>query len=101
MAERLNRYVCRACGGSVVTVDRAEGVTPFYLDCYATEGCGGPMMSSFYRVDGTPLPVLEFYSPDKAERKRLDVPTREHVRLGGLLVRRIPVARLADGEGGR
>lgn len=92
-AERLNRYVCRACGGSVVTVDRVEGVTPFYLDCYATKGCNGPMMSSFYRVEGDPTPTFEWYRPGKAERKGLDPATREHVKLGGLLIRPIAAGR--------
>jgi hypothetical protein len=84
----LNRYTCRECGGSIVTVDREAGTTPMLIDC-KTPGCTGRMGSSFYRVDQHSVPTWEWYRPGKAELKRLSDVEREHVKMGGLLLRKI------------
>jgi len=44
-----NMYTCDECKGTIVTIDREQGVTPFALACRATEGCRGTMTSAFYR----------------------------------------------------
>src|SRR5687768_10420783 len=47
---KKNIYVCDACKGHIVTVDRDHGVTPFMITCHATLFCKGMMKSSMYRV---------------------------------------------------
>lgn len=50
---RRNCYGCPVCRGSIITVDEAEGVTPFMVKCRLRRGCCGMMQSWFYR--GVPL----------------------------------------------
>ncbi len=87
----INQYTCDECRGTIVTVDRDEGVTPFMLGCRAKPGCTGLMRSSFYSLPTIPRPSWEWYKPQfEEELKKLDHQTREHVKLGGLLLRQIP-----------
>ena len=81
---RLNRYTCQSCRGSIVTVDRDEGTTPFMLLCRATKGCHGHMYSSFYRVDGAPAPQYEWRKATPAEYSASDPAMRQHFDMGGL-----------------
>lgn len=64
---KLNQYTCQKCGKRIVTIDRDDGVTPFMLECRATEGCSGPMYSSFYTVQGSPVPGFEWRNPTEEE----------------------------------
>ena len=82
LRRRLNQYTCDTCGGTITTVDLHEGVTPMFLNCRATEGCAGRMVSRIYRVEGEPEPQFEWYKPDKPKKS-----DREYVELGGLLIR--------------
>lgn len=101
---RENVYTCRKCGRQLVTRDRDEGVTPFMMRCdpdRTPDGCGAEMFSAGYG-SGRALPphappTHEWYKPTPAE---LDaecdaVPggtaswLRDHVRRGGLLIRRL------------
>lgn len=88
-----NGYRCQSCGYLLVTINRAEGVTPFSMGCRnpsMIDGCPGPMCSTVYRLPpGAPAPTWEWYSPSKGQRKRLDDWSRDHVERGGLLLRRI------------
>lgn len=84
---KLNIYVCQACNGHIVTLDVDEGTTPFMIPCKATLGCKGVMRSSMYRVfDQTMAEGWQWYKPTNAEA--VAPPYREHVRMGGLLLRR-------------
>lgn len=84
---RINVYTCDTCGGQIVTVDRDEGVTPFMLTCrFIPEYCDGSMVSALYRVDQLLKPTHEWYKPDKPPQ---DPAMRQHVEMGGLLIRRI------------
>lgn len=86
----LNIYTCRLCGGHIVTIDKDEGSTPFQLACRATEGCNGPMQSSMYRVfDQGMRPSHEWYKPDQHECEHLSDGERQHVGMGGLLLREL------------
>jgi hypothetical protein len=72
-----------------VTVDVVEGVTPFMIQCQATEDCKGIMQSSRYRVfDQSMRPDLEWYRPTKEELMQHNANTREHVAKGGLIYRK-------------
>lgn len=82
---RINQYTCQTCGGEIVTIDRHEGVTPAMLACRATPGCEGSMWSHRYQVDKTLTPGWEWYMPEKLPKGVM----REHVQMGGLLLRRI------------
>ena len=108
MAETLkgreNVYTCQACGGTVVTVDRDTGTTPFMISHseVAGSGCNGPMYSAFYPKGPRPphigAPTHEWYAPTKAELKAECAShdrytrdaIRQHVEMGGLLLRPIP-----------
>lgn len=85
---RINQYTCTTCGGAITTIDRDAGTTPMFLNCRATEGCGGRMQSHMYRVDPTLEPEWEWYKPTNP--KGAD---REYVKMGGLLIRRIEVVK--------
>jgi hypothetical protein len=84
----INTYYCQTCKGSIVTIDRDEGVTPFMLSCLATEGCDGVMRSAMYAFQPGAKPMWEWYKP--ASTKGFDQWTREHVEKGGLVLQRIP-----------
>lgn len=85
---RLNKYTCRKCRGSITTIDRDKGVTPFMLECRATPECGGNMYSHGYRgIAEKEKPTHEWYMP--SDLSGLDEWTREHVENGGLLIRGI------------
>ena len=87
MSGRLNIYTCDKCHGHIVTRDVDEGTTPFMIDCLSTEGCGGRMVSSMYRVfDQSMRPDYEWYKPSSPDD--VDPRVREHVRMGGLLRRK-------------
>lgn len=86
---KKNIYTCEVCFGHVVTVDADEGVTPFMIQCQATEGCKGIMHSSMYRVfDQSMRPDLVWFKPSKEDLIKLDANTREHVAKGGLIYRK-------------
>lgn len=96
--QRLNKYACDKCGGSVITIDREMGVTPMFIACRAPrdEGlaCMGMMASSMYRgVSGEPS--FEWRAPTIEERAGLDTYTLEqHVDRGGLLIYPIPQVKM-------
>jgi hypothetical protein len=90
---RKNQYVCTACGGSIITVDRDEGTTPFMTDCKTTGGCPGHMQSEFYSptVQGRE-PTHEWYRATEQEiaTKKNPAACLQHHKMGGLFLREIP-----------
>ena len=91
---KKNIYVCQKCSEHIVTVDRDNGVTPFMIRCEATSGCDGFMKSSMYRVFDQEMKAShEWYLPTAAEIAGLSDWEREHVRNGGLLLRKADVTR--------
>ena len=114
MSDKRNVYECQKCGGKVVTVDVHEGVTPFMISCHAggepdLERCGGMMHSHFYRDLSAykTEPSWEWFSPTTAELDdyvlgidpRTVHGTVEHVRKGGLLMRRTPTPTTEADDG--
>ena len=96
--ERLNKYTCDKCGGSVITIDREAGVTPMFIACCAPSderlACMGRMASSMYRGVGGE-PSFEWRKPNADEYSALDRSTREdHVDRGGLLIYPIPQVKI-------
>lgn len=90
-AGRINAYVCdggslgaQHCGHFVITIDREPGVTPFMTKC---ENCGQWAYSKGYRVQEGLVPSHEWYRPD--DLAQVDEGSRDHVKNGGLLLRRI------------
>lgn len=84
----VNAYQCTRCRAFLVTVHRHRGTTPMYVNCLATPGCTGQAMSTFYSA--TELePTAEWYAPEAGEIRKLNYRMREHVELGGLLIREI------------
>lgn len=109
-AGEKNAYYCGTCRGYIVTVNLDDGTTPFMLACRvagepsdALNLCDGRMKSMFYPAAPWPErdgfgtliptePTHEWYAPKGAELKRIrrsDPQTAEHVRRGGLLLRRV------------
>lgn len=82
---KINQYTCQHCGGKITTIDRDDGVTPFFLSCRVTQGCRGSMNSSMYQVSQDIKPTHEWYKPTGKVKKIF----REHVAMGGLLIRKV------------
>jgi hypothetical protein len=100
-----NVYWCGECRGYMVVIHRDDGVTPMFLACRAKgeptdpeNDCKGRSHSLMYPDQpwperdgyGTPIPTeptYEWYAPDEREQRTLDPATREHVEMGGLLLR--------------
>ena len=86
---KLNIYRC-GNGHSTVTVDVAEGTTPFMIGCMVP-GCMADAQSGFYPKFPPPMvapvPTHEWYAPSKKETKRLRPGEKQHVEMGGLLLR--------------
>ena len=99
MSGRLNVYNCDMCNKYIVTVDRAEGVTPFHIACRATPKCKGLMHSAMYRVFpwlravGHLQPAFEWYKPSEAEARKFSKATQQHISQGGLMLREIVTAQ--------
>ncbi len=91
MIGKINQYTCGVCGCTITTIDRDEGTTPFMLICIAGRNCAGKMKSHMYLVDQTLKPNFEWYKPNLASLKNRKRHLREHVALGGLLIRPIEV----------
>ncbi len=83
--KRINQYTCRTCGESIVTLAKDYGTTPMMLNCRATVGCDGMMQSMMHMVNQSLKPDFEWYKP---KNKVKDRAMREHVAMGGLMIRR-------------
>lgn len=88
----VNRYTCTICGSTIWTILAAHGTTPAMMGC-RKERCKGMMASAFYADQPGPEDAIEYewYRPARDERRRLSRAMKEHVSLGGLLIRkRVP-----------
>lgn len=87
---KKNIYECPK-GHQTVTVDVDDGVTPMMLRCRQKadekHNCTEMARSSFYSVDQLLTAEYEWYKP--ASLKGLNSAEREHVKRGGLLLRKI------------
>lgn len=81
---KINVYKCQS-GHETVTIDKDEGTTPFMIAC---KTCSELSRSSFYQVPQTLTPVYEWYKPES--ESKLSPGEAQHVRMGGLLLRKIP-----------
>lgn len=94
-----NAYICNLLH-STVTVHKDAGTTPMFLSCLT---CGKRAVSRMGQVDDSLIPTHEWYKPTdedciaEAERISQEKETykytlhaiREHVAMGGLLLRKI------------
>lgn len=95
---RKNLYVCiERCGWRAITIDMAEGVTPALIPCEnprCTPRTDSVMRTSyagsrFYQVpEDVGEPTHEWYAPSAAARRGLSPAELDHVRAGGLLLRK-------------
>jgi hypothetical protein len=88
---KKNVYVCPK-GHKTVTVDKDYGTTPFMMRCRQRDddgkhNCTEMSKSSFYQVDQALEPEYEWYKP--SELNGLNSAEREHVKMGGLMLRKI------------
>jgi hypothetical protein len=88
----INAYEC-FFGHQTITKDLDEGVTPFIIGC-GHSGCGGEARSYMYPDWAQDMtPTYEWYRPSDPELKKLHQWDREHVRKGGLILRRIDTGK--------
>lgn len=85
--DKVNVYTCRD-GHQTITVDIDQGTTPFMLSC-RTPNCGKLARSCMYQCDQDLKPEYEWYKP--TDIKKVEKVSREHVRMGGLLIRKIKI----------
>lgn len=91
-----NAYRCARCQKWIFVVHVDKGVTPMFLNCRATDGCGGRSASAGYPgLRGNPMPESmrekiqwEWYRPELEEFNELEPEMKEHVQRGGLVLRR-------------
>lgn len=99
-----NSYRCEKCQGTIVTVNLADGVTPFMVKCRAhwpDTSCDGMAQSGFYRIDQSTPPGWGWHRPGEAELSNLAEDVREHVQRGGLLLRKLDGAERETYGGSR
>lgn len=90
----INAWECDICGNYTVCINIHTGVTPMFLGCRRVWGCHG-MARSFGYPEELPPKVItdllawEWYRPSQTEYDKLDLPNRNHVDSGGLLLRKI------------
>lgn len=86
-----NAYICAECRAAMVTVDRAEGLTPAVLRCRMTRHCQGVAISLRYNQETVrqigKQPEWEWYQPQVLAG--LSPEQKRHVEAGGLFLRRI------------
>lgn len=85
----INNYLCDGCGDKIITKNVNVGTTPATLDCQISDGCDGIMGSSWYQVSQEQTPTHEWYRPGILKIANLGHALREHVKKGGLLLRKI------------
>jgi hypothetical protein len=99
--QRVNSYVCEACGEVVVTIDKHPGATPAFVShgMFGAE-CEGSTTSTWYRVrqEYAIYATHEWYRPSRTQLRLEDGPMRDHVERGGLMLRRIPKDSLTREE---
>lgn len=88
---RINAYHCDDCGGYTVTRDRDPGVTPMFLGCRATDGCGGRAVSMGYPNGPKPDHIgpvrWEWYRPQPGDPLLEDPEMADYCARGGLALR--------------
>lgn len=85
---KKNAYTCTVCKGRIVTEDVVEGVTPFMLACKVTALCQGSMQSHFYDIDQGEVATFEWYRPSLRSAAKQGQAMYEHVKRGGLDIRK-------------
>lgn len=88
MVGRVNVYLCETCRFATVTIHKDTGTTPFMISC-TKPGCGQSAFSTFYGAVTTLAPTHEWYVPDVEETATLKPEVKQHVAMGGLLLRPI------------
>ena len=89
-SNKINAYICEKCRQATVTVNACDGTTPFMIQCRANNiGCGSMAQSSMYQNSQDLLPKWEWYRPGADALSKMDSDTQEHVRRGGLILRKL------------
>lgn len=89
MDNKINTYTCEH-GHVTVTIDRDKGVTPMLLMCRQKLGshrCTSMARSAWYRCSQDLTPEYEWFKPKTL--KGLSPQMREHIKRGGLELRKI------------
>ena len=84
---KKNLYICQKCDNHLVTIDMADGVTPFLTQC-PVPGCTGMAQSKCYKnFDAIYIgePTVRWIRPTNEQTKRLPPDLRDHVKKGGLI----------------
>lgn len=99
LKEKINVYLCRKCLAPTITIERVKGTTPMFLGCKAIIGndsCSGIAVSQMYptgdlrkRLMQGLKPEWEWYEASQEEINHVGPEMKEHIRKGGLLLRKI------------
>lgn len=91
-----NAYQCqRRKGHIIITIDIHPGVTPFGMAC-RYDHCPGEAYSMMYPSNPMPdvlrsCPLWLWYRPSLTEYMKEQPQTREHIDMGGLLLRKATI----------
>ena len=86
---KINLYNCKTCGNTIVTEDINKGTTPMMLACTEFNGCEkGMMISMMYNVPPILIASYIWYDPTVKELAELPEGEFEHVKNGGLLIKK-------------
>ena len=88
MPSDLIMYYCMNCRKDIFTNKVDDGWLPDFIECKATDGCGGAMQRS-YESQLECRVTHEWYKPGRAEVDSLDHLLRSRVQNGGLLLRSV------------
>jgi hypothetical protein len=104
-----NAYTCDVCKATIITINADEGTTPMLLDCAVTADCKGMMQSHWYIDIPAGEPTHEWYRPTARQllataqaegwSHRGRVETAEHVKRGGLIIRKRTLEPAPAGNG--
>lgn len=88
---KINAYTCPK-GHVTVTIDKDEGTTPMMLRCRQKDddgkhNCTEFAHSAWYNCNQSLKPEYEWYKP--ASTKGFNEAEKEHIKMGGLLLRKI------------
>lgn len=78
---KKNSYQCELCGLEFVTVNLADGVTPFMVACRATPNCNGMAESSFYQIDQSRPADWGWFKPSQ---EQIEYKVRSTLALQGI-----------------
>lgn len=90
MTDSVFTYICPD-GHKTIVVQKDKGIAPLYISCVHTprigQPCGRKSARVLYQWSSDMVPSHELYRPKNPAG--LSIANRKHVKMGGLLLRKI------------